>query len=193
MSTRGKADHKAKPPIAEGPEVFGVLAEFTSPEALVNAAREVAEAGYTRWDCHAPFPVHGLDAAMKIRRTFLPWLVLGGGLTGFIVGLGVQLWMNGVDYPLIISGKPLFSVPANIPITFELTVLLSAFGAFFGMLVLNNLPMHSHPLHANERFRRATSDRFFISIEARDPKFSADDTATFLAALGAQSVEVVPS
>jgi len=170
---------------------FGLLAEFANEDALRKAARQVRDAGYKRWDCHAPFPVHGLDGAMGIRRTFLPWLALGGGIAGCVVGLGMQLWMNGIDYPFLISDKPLFSVPAFIPITFELTVLLAAFGAFFGMLILNNLPMHYHPLHASDRFRRATSDGFFISIESADPQFDVEKTQRLLNGAGAVHVEML--
>lgn len=172
---------------------FGLLAEFATADELVRAAERMRDAGYKKWDCHSPFPVHGLDRAMNVRRTGLPWLALGGGLTGCALGLGMQLWMNGIDYPLIISDKPLFGVPANIPITFELTVLLAAFGAFFGMLVLNNLPLHYHPLHKSERFRRATDDRFFISVEASDPLYERSKTESFLNSIGASHVEVVPS
>ena len=168
-----------------------LLAEFESAHDLLKAAEKVRDAGYKKWDCHTPVPVHGLDRAMGLRRTILPWICLGGGLTGCAIALVMQLWMNGIDYRLIVSGKPFFSVPANIPITFELTVLLAAFGAFFGMLILNNLPLHYHPLHRSERFRRATSDRFFISIEADDPAFDGEKTEAFLKSLGPSHMEVV--
>ncbi len=115
--------------------------------------------------------MHGLNDAMGIRTTRLPLVVLGGGLIGGGLALLMQWWMNGVDYKFLISGKPLFGLPANIPIFFELTVLFSALGAFLGMLAFNLLPEYHHPLFSSERFRRATQDRFFISIEARDPKF----------------------
>lgn len=171
--------------------LYGYLAEFGEPGDLIDAAAKVRDAGYTRWDCHTPFPVHGLDAAMGIRGTRLPWLVLCGGLAGLSAALLMQWWMNAHDYPFLISGKPLFGLPAAVPVTFELTVLLSALTTFFGMWGLNLLPQHHHPLFASERFRRATSDRFFVSIEARDPQFHRERTREFLSGLGAAAVESV--
>ncbi len=169
--------------------VFGYLAEFTTVNDLVLACEKVRDAGYERWDAHTPFPVHGLDGAMGIRTTKLPWLVFFAGASGAGLGLLMQWWMNAVDYPLIISGKPLFSIPANIPITFEVTVLLSAITAFVGMLAFNGLPRLHHPVFQSERFKRATDDRFFISIEARDPRFRSEETRSFLESLGPAQVE----
>jgi mono/diheme cytochrome c family protein len=178
------------PTIDDKPEVVaGLLAEFKAPDELVAGASKVKDAGFTRWDCHSPFPVHGIDPAMGIRPTILPWLVLGAGATGVIVALLMQWWTNAVDYPLNISGKPLFSIPANIPVTFELLILFSALTAFVGVILLNNLPRLNHPLLANERFRRATDDKFFISIAAADPKFNESTTRELLESLAA--VEVV--
>jgi hypothetical protein len=128
---------------------------------------------------------------MGIRGTRLPFLVLGGGLTGLGLATLMQWWMNAVDYPFQISGKPLFGLPANIPIMFELTVLFSAFATFFGMWGLNGMPKLYHPLFTSRRFRRATQDRFFIVIEARDPQFDAERTRAFLASLGGSVVEAV--
>jgi hypothetical protein len=172
-------------------ELYGLLAEFEAVPDLMAAAEKVRDAGYTRWDTHTPFPVHGLSDAMGLRATRLPYVVLGGGLTGGALGLLMQWWMNAIDYPLIISGKPLFSLPANIPVMFELTVLFAAAGAFLGMLVLNGLPALYHPLLTNDRFRRATADRFFISIETDDPRFDPVATALFLRSLGGSAVEEV--
>lgn len=169
--------------------LYGYLAEFDSVGALLAACGQVRDAGFTRWDAHTPFPVHGLDAAMGLRSTKLPWLVFGAGATGAGLGLLMQWWINAVDYPLNISGKPLFSIPANVPITFEVTILLSALTAFVGMLAFNGLPRYHHPLFQSERFRRVTNDRFFISIEARDPRCRGEETARFLAELGAVAVE----
>ena len=137
----------------------------------MKAAHGVRNAGFTRWDVHSPFPIHGIDAAMGIKPTVLPWLVLGGGLSGLIGGLLLQWYVNAYDYQFMISGKPFWSLPANIPVIFECTVLLSALTAVFGMLALNQLPMHYNPLLKSERFRRVTNDRFFIVIDASDPKF----------------------
>jgi hypothetical protein len=184
VSNPGGAGTRARP-------LYGLLVEFESPEQLLGAAARVRDAGYRRWDCHSPLPLHGMDDAMGIEGTKLPLIVLGAGLTGLGLALSMQYWMNAVNYPLVIGGKPLFSLPANIPITFELTVLLSALAAVIGMLALNRLPEWSHPLLRHPRFLRATSDRFFIVIEARDPRFDARATREFLASLGGTAVEEV--
>ena len=149
-----------------GGRVAGLLLELESADALVQACLEVRDAGYTRWDAHSPFPVHGLDRAMGLSPTFLPWMVMGGGALGCLTGLGLQWWSNAVNYPFVISGKPFWSIPANIPVTFELTILFSAFGAFFGMLVMNGFPRWNHMVFSSDRFRRATQDRFYLSIES---------------------------
>lgn len=171
--------------------LHGLLVEFADVESFVAAVKRVRHAGYQRWDAHSPFPVHGMDDAMGIRGTQLPWLVLACGITGAGLGLLMQWWMNAHDYPLVISGKPFFGLPAAIPVTFELTVLLSALGTVIGMLVLNNLPQWHHPLLGHRRFRRVTSDRFCIVIEARDPAFDRARTAEFLGSLGGSAVEMV--
>lgn len=168
---------------------FGYLVEFENVEAVLAAATKVRDAGYTRWDVHTPFPVHGMDRAMGIRYTKLPLVVLGGGLTGMGIGVLMQWWMNAISYPYIISGKPFFSLPANIPVIFELTVLFSALTAVFGMFGFNQLPQWRHGVFSSERFKRATDDRFFISVEAKDPKFDEKRTADFLAGLGGSQVE----
>jgi hypothetical protein len=171
--------------------LYGLLTEFESPSALVAAVRQVRDAGFRHWDVHTPFPIHGMDEAMGIRGTRLPFLVLGGGISGLGLATLMQWWMNAVDYPFAISGKPLFGLPANIPVMFELTVLFSAFATFFGMWGLNGMPRLYHPLFTSRRFRRATQDRFFIVIEARDPQFDAGRTRDFLASLGGSVVEAV--
>ena len=179
---------------AEGsvdPKPVVLIAEFETADQLMSAAEKVRDEGFKRWDCHTPYPVHGLDGAMGIRPTILPWIVLGGGFTGFCGGLLMQGWMNGISYPFLISGKPFFSIPASIPVAFELTILLSAFGAFGGMLALNGLPRMFNPLFRSDRFRRATADRFFISIEARDRRFDADSNARFLRGIGANAIVVI--
>lgn len=176
---------------ARAPKVYGLLAEFARAEDLVTAAAKVRDAGYRRWDAHSPLPVHGMDDAMGIEGTKLPWVVLVCGLGGLGAGVLMQWWMNAVDYPLIISGKPLWSLPANVPVIFELTILLAVLGTVVGMLVANRLPEWSHPLLRHPRFRRATSDRFYIVIEARDPRFDPQATRAFLASLGGEAVETV--
>ncbi len=171
--------------------LYGYLVEFKDVDSIINAARKVRDEGYRNWDCHTPFPVHGLDGAMGIRMTILPLIVFAAGLTGFSGGLLMQWWMNAYDYTYLISGKPFWSIPANIPVAFETTVLLSAFGAFFGMFGLNQLPEFYHSLFKNERFRRATSDRFILAIEAKDPRFDLVQTRKFLDSLGGEAVEEV--
>ncbi len=179
------------PSLPEG-EHFGVLAELRSPQALVDACEQVRDAGYTRWDAHTPFPIHGLDRAMGLRRSRLPFVVLALGLTGAAAALLMQWWMSVVDYPIVYSGKPYFSWPAFIPIVFELGVLFAAFAAVFGMFGFNQLPMLFHPLFHADRFARASDDGFFISIESWDPRFDPHRTAEFLRGLGATHVELVP-
>lgn len=171
--------------------MWGLVAEFSTPDQLIEAAARVREAGYKKWDCHTPFPVHGLDGAMGIRPTKLPWFVLVAGLAGCTGGILMQWWMNAIDYPIIISGKPHWSLPANIPVAFEMTILFAALTAFGLMMVFNGLPQWSHPLLRTERFRRATNDRFFLSIEAADPRFDAEKTETLLRDAGSQNVEWV--
>ena len=172
-------------------KVWGLLAEFKTPHELVRAAASVRDAGYKKWDAHTPFPVHGLDDAMGIRPTRIPLLVLAAGLFGGGGGLLMQWWMNAVDYPIIISGKPFNSLPADIPVTFELTVLLAALTAFIGMLVANALPRFHHPLFASARFRRVTTDAFFLVIEADDPRFDLEETGRLLIAERATHVAPV--
>ena len=170
---------------------FGILAEFENPAHLMHAAEKMRDAGFKRFDVHSPFPIHGMDRAMGLGRSILPWIVLGGGFTGFLTGLALQTWINVIEYPLVISGKPYFSLPAFIPVTFELTILFSAFAAVGGMFVLNFLPMLYHPLQKVKNFERATTDGFFLSVEARDPKFDAEATREMLASFGGKNIELL--
>src|SRR5205814_7118573 len=141
--SRGRFVIPLLPQLPQGPH-YGILAHFATPADLYHACERVRDAGFTRWDAHTPFPVHGLEGAMGLRRSPLPWIVLVTGLAGAIGGFGLQWWVHASAYPLVISGKPYFSWPAFIPITFELGVLFAAFGAVIGMLALNRLPMHNH-------------------------------------------------
>jgi hypothetical protein len=171
-----------------------VLAEFDSAHDVLHAAEKVRDAGYARWDAHTPFPVHGMDRAMGLKDSKVGWIVIAFALTGLTGAFTMMHWMNGVDYPLIVGDKPggaPGALPSMVPIMFELTVLLSAFGAVLGMLHLNRLPRHHHPLFESERFRMASDDKFFISIEADDPKFDVDDTRALLEGLHANHVEVI--
>jgi mono/diheme cytochrome c family protein len=160
--------------------LHGILAEYDSPADLKAAAIKVRDAGFSRWDTYTPFPVHGIDQAMGIKMTVLPWIVLGAGLTGLTTAILLQWWTNAFDYPWIVSGKPFWSIPANVPIMFELTVLFSGITALVGMLMLNNLPLPAHPLDLVKRFARSTDDKFFLLIEAADPKFDDAKTRTLL-------------
>jgi mono/diheme cytochrome c family protein len=170
--------------------IAGVLAEFETVEELKAAAARLRNRGFTRWDVHSPFPIHGIEQAMGIRPTRLPWLVLAAGITGGIAALVMQWWMNAVDYPHVISGKPLFSLPASIPIAFELIVLLSALAAFAGAMMVCRLPQFSHFVLRGGQFHRVTTDGFFISIAADDPKFDQSATPELMTLLGARAVEV---
>jgi mono/diheme cytochrome c family protein len=186
------SDSGETPAVVKEPEqVHGLLAEYNTPQELLDAARRVRDAGYARWDTFSPFPVHGIDPAMGIRRTRLPWIVFAAGLTGGCLALFFQWWTSNVDYPWIVSGKPFWSVPANIPITFEVTVLFAALTCFFSMLLLNKLPQPSHPLDRYRRFARASNDRFFVLVQASDPKFDNRETSQLLAATSPLNVETV--
>lgn len=174
-------------------EHYGVLAEFPGVKALYRACERVRDAGFTKWDAHTPFPVHGLDRAMGLKATKLPFVVLVMGLSGAAGGMLLQWWVAAKAYPLVISGKPLFSWPAFVPVTFELGVLFGALGALFGMLTFNQLPMLWHPLFKSRQFEKVTDDGFFISIESWDPKFDARQTGEFLSEIGATHVELIES
>ena len=174
-------------------ETFGALAEFATPAELYHACEGVRDAGYTRWDAHTPFPIHGLERAMGLKASRLPWVVLALALGGAATGMGLQGWVSTTAYPLVISGKPLFSWQAFIPVTFELAVLGGALGAVFGMFAFNQLPTLHHPLFTSQRFERASDDGFFLSIESWDPKFDRDRTLDLLRRLGAREVELVES
>jgi mono/diheme cytochrome c family protein len=180
-------DHQVRP---EG-RLYGVLAEYDTPGELVEAARKVSSAGYTEFDCFTPFPVHGLDEAMGIKRTLLPVVIFAGGFAGTVGGLLLQWWCNAYNWPWNISGKPAWSIPANIPIGFETTILLAVFTSFFGMWIANRLPQVWHPYFRNERFNHVTDDAFLLGIEARDRRFDAVATPKLLADAGAISVEPV--
>ena len=174
-----------------GGTVWGALAEFDSPAALYKAAERVRDAGFEQWDAHSPFPVHGLERAMGLKRSMVPLIVLALGLGGAAAGMGLQWWVATRAYPLVISGKPFFSWPAFVPIMFECGVLGGATGAVLGFLGFSKLPRHHHPLFDSKRFDRATDDRFFISIEAADPRFDKSGTVQLLERAGAVAVELV--
>jgi hypothetical protein len=172
--------------------IYGVVAEFLTEHALIHAVEKTREAGYRRIEAYTPFPVEGLYEALALKRNNVPLITLIGGLTGGLGGFFFQLWVSAIAYPVNIGGRPLNSWPAFIPVTFELTVLGAALSAVFGMLALNGLPRPHHPLFNVNRFvRHATSDRFFLCIEARDPKFNLSESARFLQGLHAAHVTEV--
>lgn len=171
--------------------IYGLLAEFDTAAAIFSACEKVRDADFKKWDSFTPYPVHGLEKAMGVSRSYLGFLVFWFGITGAAGAMTLQWWVSAVDYPIIISAKPFFSWQAFIPVTFEVMVLFSAGSAVLLMLFLNRLPRWHHPLLKVARFARATDDRFFIAIEANDPKFDAEETAEFLRGLGATHVELV--
>lgn len=168
-----------------------LLAEFNTPGECLHAAEKLRDAGYSKFDAHTPFPVHGMDRAMGMKPSVLGWIVLAMGVTGLTAAATMILWMNGIDYRIIVGGKPPESIPSMVPVCFELTVLFSAFGAVFGMLGLNKLPRHHHPVFESDRFRAATDDKFFISVEADDPKFDVDRTRALLESAHPAHVELI--
>ncbi|NQV15522.1 DUF3341 domain-containing protein [bacterium] len=170
---------------------LGVLARFANPAELIEAAKKVREAGYKKFDCHSPFPIHGMDDAMGLKRSPLGFIVGGMTLTGALVGMTLQYWVAAVEYPLVISGKPFFSWQAFIIITFALFVLFGAFGAVLGMFHLNRLPRLHHPVFYSDQFARVTDDAFFVSIEVEDPKFDDKQTQAFLTGIGGVDIELV--
>jgi hypothetical protein len=173
------------------PLIYGLLAEFHDPETLLAAARRAREAGYTRMDAFTPFPIEGLTEALGIPPTRLPLIVLVGGLAGCFGGFALQYYASVYGYPLNIGGRPLNSWPAFIPVSFELTILIAAFAAVLGMLALNGLPQPYHPLFNSPRFKLASRDRFFLCIEAEDPRFDRGATRKFLESLTEYGVEEV--
>lgn len=168
--------------------IYGVMAEFDTPTQLVEAARKVRDAGYTKTDAFSPYPIHEIDEALGIKRSILPFLVFGGGIAGLLLGIGLQWFTHVFDYPIIVGGRPHFSLPAFIPPAYELTILLAAFTAVFGMILLNGLPQPYHPVFNVPRFALATREKFFLLIETKDPKFNYEDTKTFMQNLNPQEV-----
>ena len=175
----------------ENKRLVGLLAEFPHPGALVEAVKALRQAGYRKFETYTPFPIHGMDKAMGLGVSKLGFMVFGGAITGALLGTWMQWWMNGVDYPLIISGKPFFSFEPSLPIIFELTILFSALTAVFGMLGLNKLPRYYNPLFNSERFARVTDDGFFLCVDATDPMFHPEKTAELLQKLGATYIEPI--
>lgn len=171
---------------------YGLVAEFESPQALVNAAEKARDEGFKRMDAYSPFPIEGLTDALGHRPTVLPWIVLAGGIIGGLSGYLLQYYTATQSYPFNVGGKPYHSWPMFIPVTFECTILGAALSAVFGMLGLNGLPMPYHPLFHVEQFAKASRDGFFLCIRQVDPKFDLQQTREFLLKIGAREVIEVP-
>ena len=163
---------------------YGLIAAFETTPGIYHACEQVRDAGYKQWDAITPFPVHGLDAAMGIRRSKVPRISICGGIVGFCTGMSMIFWTGGVDYKLIVGGKPLFSPMFAFPVSYELTILFTAFATIIGMFVVNGLPMHYHPVQKAPNLTRLLDDRFHIVIEASDPKYNAAATRAFLEQIG---------
>ena len=204
-NTPGHAPDAGSAASGGGRKPFGLIGEFDNVTDIIAAANTAREAGYKKMDVHSPFPIHGIDDAIGIKQTVLPWIVLVMGLTGMAAGLILTTytmadWLpqpgfvpeNFEGYTYLISGKPLVSLAGFIPVIFELTIMFSAYTAVFAMFLLNKLPLLSNPLLKSERFRRATDDRFFLAIDARDGSFDAGRTAEMVRSMhGCLAVELI--
>ncbi len=169
-----------------------VLAEYTTPADLMHAAEVVRDAGYKYWDVYSPFPIHGMDDAMGLGNSKVGYFTFIGGCTGFTAGMTMIWWMSQYDYPIVVGGKPLFSPLYAFPVSYEMTILLSAFGTLFGMAFLNKLPRWYNPLFKNKRFHAgAQNDKFFIAIEVTDPRYSETETRKLLESTGGKHIEQV--
>ncbi len=173
------------------PNYYGAVAEFDSVPAIYAAAETTTNCGYTKVDAHTPFPIHGLDKALRQGESILGWLVVLGGIAGIILAQWLQWWTNAYVYPTWVSGKLPYAWETTIPVTFELMVLCAGICAVFGMLFLNGLPRLHHPFFSHTRAHRVTDDRFFLSIEASDPKFDSWKTVEFLEGIGGINVELL--
>lgn len=169
-------------------KIYGLLAEFDTTTEIVEAAEKVRDAGYTKTDAFSPFPIHEMDEALGIKRSILPYLVFGGAIVGLLSGIGLQVFVHVIDYPLIVGGRPHLSIPSFIPPAYELTILFAGFTAVFGMLFLNGLPSPYHPVFNVPRFALATREKFFLLIEAKDAKYDYEETKRFMESLNPQEV-----
>ena len=191
-NNRGRDLRDAEIARAQGKHVvWGITAEFDETDPIIDAARQARQAGYTRMDSYTPMPVEGLSEASGYRNKQMPALMFMGGLLGCTAGYWMQWYANTHSYILNVGGRPYHTWPNFIVITFEATVLLTAFAGVFGMLALNGLPTLYHPMFGVDGFDRASQDRFFFTIEARDPEFDFDKTLAFMQSLGALRVQVV--
>ena len=172
-------------------KLYGIVGHFDDAAGLYQGAKKAKEAGYVAFDTFSPFPIHGIEKAMGLKPSRLPWIVCAGGALGGIGGFALQTWAATSAYKLTISGKPFFSYPAFVPVTFELMVLFSAISAVFGMLFLNKLPQHHFSYFKSRNFRKATSHGFFVSVDVHDPLFDKDKISGFLTGLGGQNIEFI--
>ncbi len=167
----------------------GYLCEVSNPKELINLSKKVRDSGYVNFDTYSPFPIHGIDKAMGIQASILPWLSFTGACIGLFSAIALQVWTNGIDYKIALSGKPYAALPAFVPVTFELTILFTAFFTVFGMFGLNQLPSWYRPIFNNESIKKATCSGFFLSISADDKNFDKDKTFSFLERSGATNIE----
>ena len=173
--------------------MYGIMAEFDSAQALIDAAKHTHEAGYQKIDAYSPFPIEGLAEEIGFHHNAVPLVVLIGGIIGGLTGYLMQYWISAIDYPINVGGKPPHSWPAFIVITFEMTILFAVIFAVFGMLALNGLPMPYHPVFNVPRFALASKDRFFLIVFSSDPKYNPAGTRSFLEGLAPRSISEVPS
>ncbi|TVR53954.1 MAG: DUF3341 domain-containing protein [Puniceicoccaceae bacterium] len=167
---------------------YGIIAAFDEPGPLMKAAEQVRDAGYRHWDVITPFPVHGMDGAMGLKRSKVPRITFIGGAIGLATGMALAAYMNWIDYPLIVGGKPFFSPIYAFPVAYELTILLAAFGTIGGMFIFNRLPMLYHPVLKHDHIHRASDDRFYLVIEAADPLYEPAKTRALLDKIGGREI-----
>ena len=173
------------------PKLFGILAEFGSPADVYHAAEKIRDAGYKKWDVHSPFPIHGIENAMGLKDSKLGWIAFFCAVSGAFGGFGLQFWIHKYAYPLLIAGKPMVAYPAYVPVTFEPGILFTAFGCLLGMLTLNGLPRFYHATFKSENFKKFSDNGFFVTIEAKDSRFSVEATRSFLQSIGGRNIEVL--
>lgn len=170
-------------------KLHGVVAVFETSGEILHAAEKVRDAGFKRWDVVTPFPIHGMDGAMGMGRSRVPIFTFIGGMTGFFGGMFMIAFMNWIDYPLVVHGRPFFSPMTSFPVSYELTILLAAFGSIIGMFIMNRLPMHYHPVLKWDKAHYGSDDKFLLIIESEDPKFDSTKTREWLAGLGSKEIE----
>lgn len=172
--------------------IYGITGIFDTPDDIIKAAKQISENGFKKFDVHTPYPIHGMPKAMKLKPSPLGYFALVFGLTGAFAAFAMMTWMMSMDYPLIISGKPFLPIPAFIPVTFEVTVLLASVGTVLAMLfILFKLPNNSHPLHDTAYMKKVSSNKFGVCIEAKDDRFNLEETAKFLENIGAKDIQVI--